>query len=753
LDPSIDGAIKSYGTPKKVPALYRPPEGDLDEARGELFEAVDRWQGEAINHIGDVRKREIRMNEAGAKTAWERTLAILFNPVLIPPVHGIEAGTGIGKSHEMRKTLEVLIWALPPGHCIFIAVPNHNLSEEMTELIRSQGISAAVYRGLSAQDPDSPKNKMCRIAADAEALRRGGSKMSDLCNECPHAGVCGWQRQSKLEAQVWVGAHNLLFHPRPDAIPAIDYVIVDESPISVGLNGFSPTDRLSVSPSQLRHRAHKGGNLLGLARNKLADAIENGSINEPLIRENFDLQIGTDIRKIRRFVYAEIKKVSVCGGSSRQALQKAIEEANYNRRRLVEVEIWNALRNLDEDNPIPGLRIEASENIDSASEHHLRLRQRREIHSDFQKPTLILDATPNWEAYQTFWNINQTTKIEAALPHVNFLQITWSAARAKLLTETETSNNNCTRMLHYIESRSVNFRKVLVICQMGLEKKFRELLPENVQISHFNAVRGLDHWGDVDCLIMIGRTQPPPVVAEMQAEVIFDKVPVSLGDAYYSKKDVGLTVTDVEVSNGIQMEYHPDSKSEVMRWLICEAELIQAIGRARGVNRTEDNPLQIDIIGTVPLPFTIDEVMSLDEAKPDPLEIMAGRGVILNCDPSANGVSNVVAAMLPDLYKTSDAVRSARKRSLCQTPKYIYYLGERHSERKIPKNWSSDLLKLADSRYAVPVMVRRRLWRILRPGETPPANARGSILGGVTYVLEPLLPEEFRGNAGYILKK
>jgi len=201
------------------------------------------------------------------------------------------------------------------------------------------------------------------------------------------------------------------------------------------------------------------------------------------------------------------------------------------------------------------------------------------------------------------------------------------------------------------------------------------------------------------------------------------------------------------------MEYHPDSKSEVMRWLICEAELIQAIGRARGVNRTEDNPLQIDIIGTVPLPFDIDEVMSLDEAKADPLEIMAGRGVILNCDPSAKGASKVISAMLPDLYGTPDAVKSARNRSRCQTPKYIYYLGKRHRERKIRDNWHSDRLKLSDSRYAVPVMVRRRLWRILRPGETPPANARGSILGGVTYVLEPLLPEEFRGNAGYILKK
>jgi hypothetical protein len=753
LDPSIDGAIKRYGTPKKVPALYRPPEGDLDEARNELREAVDLWQGEAINYIGDLNNRETRLKTTRWSTPRARSISALFNSIPIPPVHGIEAGTGIGKSHEMRKTLEVLIWGLSSGHCIFIAVPNHNLSEEMANAIKSQGISAVVYRGLSAQDPDSPKNSMCRIAADAEALRRGGSKMSDLCNECPHVGVCGWQRQHKLEAQVWVGAHNLLFHPRPDPITDIDYVIVDESPISVGLNGFSNTDTLSVSPSELRHRAQYGDKLLGNARNKLADAIENGSTNESIIKRNFGLYIGTEIRKILKLVYAEMTKINVHGGLSKKALLMAIGEANYNRRLLIEVEIWNALGNLNNAYPIPGLRIENSENSDGVPEHRLRLRQRRNVHSDFQNPTLLLDATPNWGAYQMFWDISQTTRVEAALPHVNFRQITWSAARAKLLTDTKTANNNCKRMLHYIESRASNYRKVLVLSQMGLEKKLRELLPENVQISHFNALRGLDLWGDVDCLIVIGRTQPPPSEVEMQAEVIFDTVPDSLGDTYYSKKDVELAVTNVDVNRSIKMEYHPDNKSEAMRWLICEAELIQAIGRARGVNRTEINPLQIDIIGTVPLPFKIDEVMSLDEAKPDPLEIMAGRGVALNCDPSEKGASKVISAMLPDLYSTPDAVKSARRRSRCQTPNRYILLGKRHRESNKTDRWRSDLLKLADSRYAVPVLVRRRLWRPLRSGETPPANARGSILDGVTYVLEPLLPEEFRENAGYILKK
>ena len=41
---------------------------------------------------------------------------------------------------------------------------------------------------------------------------------------------------------------------------------------------------------------------------------------------------------------------------------------------------------------------------------------------------------------------------------------------------------------------------------------------------------------------------------------------------------------------------------------ICEGELIQAIGRARGVNRTAADPVKIDIVADVCLPLTVDEV-------------------------------------------------------------------------------------------------------------------------------------------------
>jgi len=611
------------------------------------------------------------------------------------------------------------------------------------------GVEAAVYRGLSADDPEIPGVQMCHIAPDAEALRRGGGTLSKLCDGCPHASVCGWQKQLRLKAQVWVGTHNLLYHPRRQPIPPIDIVVVDESPVAMALEGFCDADMRSVSGDELRHRAENGIDELREWRNELADMIASGSVGGPLKADDIPMPTRFDAKEVAGLVYGENEAVLVHGAMTTKERKAAIEIAKRNRRRFVEVEIWIAIGS----GSLTGLRIEEHSNTDGIPKHRLRLRRRRKAHSDFGCPTLLLDATPQWDVYEQFWDINRITKVEATQPHVIVRQITWSASKAKLLSDTETAKNNCGRMLQYIEGRASKCERLLVLCQKDLEDWLRERLPENVERGHFNAVRGLDRWKDVDCLILIGRTQPPPREMEMQAEVIFGEFPFSLGNAYYPRDDAGLSVSDEAMINCVQREFHPDDNSEMMRWLVCEAELIQCLGRARGVSRTADNPLQIDIIGTVPLPIAVDEVMSLTEATPDPLDVMAGRGVVLDCVPSAKGAAKVVSAILPDLFGSSDAVRSARKRSLCQTPNNNSLLGKRHGEEFLRKNWPASRLRLPGNRYAVPIKARRRLWRLLRDGEEPPTDARATRLGDKVFVLEPLLPEEFRANPGYILKK
>ena len=54
---------------------------------------------------------------------------------------------------------------------------------------------------------------------------------------------------------------------------------------------------------------------------------------------------------------------------------------------------------------------------------------------------------------------------------------------------------------------------------------------------------------------------------------------------------------------------HPDPFVEMIRWQVHEGELVQALGRARGVNRTAATPLDIDLLFDTCLPITVDEVV------------------------------------------------------------------------------------------------------------------------------------------------
>jgi putative DNA primase/helicase len=51
---------------------------------------------------------------------------------------------------------------------------------------------------------------------------------------------------------------------------------------------------------------------------------------------------------------------------------------------------------------------------------------------------------------------------------------------------------------------------------------------------------------------------------------------------------------------------YPDPISEALRWQACEAEVVQIIGRARGVNRTANNPVEILVLTDLPLPLPVE---------------------------------------------------------------------------------------------------------------------------------------------------
>jgi len=100
---------------------------------------------------------------------------------------------------------------------------------------------------------------------------------------------------------------------------------------------------------------------------------------------------------------------------------------------------------------------------------------------------------------------------------------------------------------------------------------------------------------------------------------------------------------------------HPDERAEAVRWAICEAGLVQAIGRGRGVNRSVADPLQIDIVTNVVLPIEVDEVTTWNRIQPSLAQIMRTGGAV----PLSY---TDMAAAYPDLFVSRDAAKMALTR-------------------------------------------------------------------------------------------
>jgi putative DNA primase/helicase len=103
------------------------------------------------------------------------------------------------------------------------------------------------------------------------------------------------------------------------------------------------------------------------------------------------------------------------------------------------------------------------------------------------------------------------------------------------------------------------------------------------------------------------------------------------------------------------MEEHADPIAEAVRWSICEGELIQAMGRGRGVNRTADTVLEIDLLTDVVLPVTVDALVPWSELRPTRRDLMALSGIVLE-----NAAD--MAACFPELWPTRETAKKDGQR-------------------------------------------------------------------------------------------
>lgn len=629
----------------------------------------------------------------------------------------IRIDVGVGKSHTAREQVAALLAdmrARGDMRVVVLFVPTHTLGEEQADAFmalptaRQAGLTAAIWRGRAAADPDrvqldmfgrrtSAQPTMCgdlERVQDAQAV--GLAVQTAVCKRqvknqdgtktiaaCPLLQGCAYQAQMERKADLWILPHSSLFHEKPKAIGEVAAVIVDEAAWRQGLIGVDgPHNSLSLDALEQAAAVHfHNGTVNGESTARLAflracllDVLRTQP-DGPVRRDAFQESLLTaDSAAEAGRLEWERKIESLHPGQTKAQRRQAMEAAQGNRGIAKSAMAWKALQALlADDGP------DASGWLGLATEHGkdgpvrvMRLKGRAEIAKGWKAPTLLLDALLPLDLVRPFWpDVELVADVRAATPHQHTRQVT-NRAYAKSMFEpltdcggkllnTEEARRRTNRLhdLREVLVRAARWYapgKVLVVVQQTVETALRALpkLPPDIDLAHHNAVAGRDEWRDVAAVIVVGRTLPSPGGVERIAEALTGRAIPALAD-WYERADAAREMVDGSTIPA-EADRHPDAMAEAIRWQTAEGELVQIIGRGRGVNRTAANPLDVLVLTDLVLPMPLTSTLDAADLEPGVADRMiAAEGVVFENPTDA-------AAAYPSLWANREAAKKALQR-------------------------------------------------------------------------------------------
>ncbi len=154
-------------------------------------------------------------------------------------------------------------------------------------------------------------------------------------------------------------------------------------------------------------------------------------------------------------------------------------------------------------------------------------------------------------------------------------------------------------------------------------------------------------------------------------------------DCWYERADAVREMADGSTVQA-DADRHPDPVAEMVRWQVAEGQLVQIVGRGRGVRRTEANPVHVLALVDAPLPMPLAGALEAADVEPGPSDLMlAEGGVVL-----ANARHAWTA--YPDLWPSHNAADLAMRRSPSFPYKSISI-----RERRTPRQDGSGLVEVA----------------------------------------------------------
>jgi hypothetical protein len=464
-----------------------------------------------------------------------------------PPAWGVSVDVALGKTRAFREVVAAEL--VGDGLSVVLAVPEHKLGDEIVRDFAKAGITAQAYRGRDRDDPDALGEKMCREhERAAEIFHAMGDVEKHACGKpdsehvCEFYSVCGYRRQRKATPQVWLIPSVLLFQPKPNFIPAPDLLGIDERFHDYGLEGTDAPRYLALA-ALTGDRTIEKADQLG---RKIVDSFATADLTEISRRAHGVLTahrdgavlrkaliqgglIVDDLRNAQKLEWRRKLDLEIYPGMPRRAAIAACKKiATHNGFVRKLARLWHLIASQVEGGQerSPWLSVDSIED-------EVRMAWRKDIHETWRVPTIVMDATLQPEiARQFFPNMTGPVRIAAPMPNTYVRQITNRPMSKATLIATEgaaehrnqSRENNIERLRRLIEVPADDIAPGtgVVICQEAVELALKDgPLPGNIEVVHFNAIRGLNRWSDVALLMVVGRTLPSPRDAERIAGVLF----------------------------------------------------------------------------------------------------------------------------------------------------------------------------------------------------------------------------------------
>ncbi|NPD66059.1 hypothetical protein HN018_19560 [Lichenicola cladoniae] len=401
----------------------------------------------------------------------------------------------------------------------------------------------------------------------------------------------------------------------------------------------------------------------------------------PLGRELGGLD-ATRCREAAHEQFSRIVHASMVPGMPIEDRRDAAKQGSRNRQFRAMAALLHALADHLESGDQQCGRIEMElADLKAGPERRVLIHGRKDFVAHTQAaPVLHLDATMPVAAVRMYLSrLEVPPPVEAVTPHMSVVQVLSTRdnrggfGKTSVIPDPNLADDEIRRrerrlaeMRDFFAGMAQRIGPGLVITYKALRPYFAEL--EGVATANFNAISGLNSFLDVSWVVILGRPMPGPRDTALICKQLFGRWADPTAP---EEVTVGLLMADGS-HHGIRSRRFADEDMDAVRTAISDNNVVQSVGRPRGVRRTAESPVLVVMMNDIASPFPVHQVTDWPTIAPDVVQRMAARGAVLTSPKDA-------AKAYPDLFPSEDAAKKAILRCPAfrgQTPIIDLSIGE-----------------------------------------------------------------------------